>query len=326
MQKENCQKIKLLKLYELLQQETDEQTPLTTMSIITRLGEMGISCDRRTLSKDIAVLNQQGFEVMSCWIGKEKGYYIEDRSFSLPELKILIDAVQAASFITHRKTGELIDKIANLGGNHKAAILKENMVYFNTRKHSNENIYYNIDALENALQHQKKIIFRYYDLDATGKKAYRRNGHHYVVEPVALVFNEDNYYLIAYSARHDSTANYRVDRMVSVEMIDQYISQKAVDLRLSVGKFTEQTIKMFGGAEEDVVLEFERKTVGSIYDRFGEGTKMLPSAEGKYIARVRVQLSPTFWGWLFQFGKQVKLLAPDHVVQKYRQMCQSAVP
>ena len=192
MAQENCQKIKLLKLYELLQQETDEEHPMTTMTIVHRLGEAGISCDRRTLSKDMAILNEYGYEFMWRKVSKEKGYYVEDRSFSVPELKILIDAVQAASFVTEKKTAELIDKIAALGGSHKADILKSNMVCFNTRKHSNESIYYNVGFLEDAIQQQKKVIFYYYDLNENGEKVYRREHHHYVVEPIALVFNEDN--------------------------------------------------------------------------------------------------------------------------------------
>lgn len=147
MVQENWQKYKLLKRLELLRQETDEQNPLSTSMICKKLGEMGISCERRTLTKDIAVLNELGYEVMWVWVGKAKGYYIEDRSFSVPELKILIDAVQAASFITDKKTAELIDKIAELGGSHKAEILKSNMVCFNTRKHSNKSIYYSSLAL-----------------------------------------------------------------------------------------------------------------------------------------------------------------------------------
>ena len=114
--------------------------PLEVAHGIGKLAEMGISCERRTLTKDIAVLNDQGYEVMWNWVGKEKGYYIEDRSFSVPELKILIDAVQAAGFITDKKTAELIDKIADLGGSHRAGIMKSNMVCFNTRKHSNCNV------------------------------------------------------------------------------------------------------------------------------------------------------------------------------------------
>ena len=89
MAQDNCQKIKMLKLYELLRQETDEQHPMTTQMIIERLGKMGISCERRTLARDMATLNEYGYEVMSRWFGKEKAYYIEDRSFTVPELKIV---------------------------------------------------------------------------------------------------------------------------------------------------------------------------------------------------------------------------------------------
>ena len=170
MAQDNYRKIKLLKLLELLRLDTDEQHPMTTNQICARLDEMGIICDRRTLSKDIALLNEQGYEIMDTTVGHEKGYYVEDRSFSIPELKILMDAVQAASFITDKKTTELVEKIAALGGSHRAEILKSNIVNFKTTKHSNEHIFYNVDALEQAISEQKKILFRYFTLDETGSK------------------------------------------------------------------------------------------------------------------------------------------------------------
>lgn len=318
MAQDNCQKIKLLKLYELLRQETDEQNPMTTMTIIDRLGQMGISCERRTLAKDMAILNEQGYEVMFRWIGKEKGYYVEDRSFSVPELKILIDAVQAASFITDKKTSELIDKIAELGGSHRADILKSNMVCFNTRKHSNETIFYSIGYLEDALLQQKKVIFRYFDLNEHGDKVYRRDGHHYVVEPVGLVFNEDNYYLMVYSSRHDNTANYRVDRMDAVEIIDEQITDKALQLRETVDCFTEQAFKMYGGQPMDITIQFDSKLIGAVYDKFGEDTKMIRLNDTTCVATIKVQISPTFWGWIFQFGKQMQITSPNEVIEEYR--------
>ena len=318
MAQDNCQKIKLLKLLELLRQETDEQHPLTTMDICNRLGAMGISCERRTLSKDVALLNEQGYEVMWRWVGKEKGYYIEDRSFSIPELKILIDAIQASSFITEKKTADLIGKIANLGGSHRAELLQGNMVCFNTRKHSNESIYYNVSSLEDALQHQKKVLFRYFDLDERGQKVYRREGHRYVVEPVALVFNEDNYYLVVYSSRHDNTANYRVDRMDHVEVLSDAVSEKAISLRGDVAEYTEQAFKMYGGTPTDIVIEFDNQLIGAVYDKFGEDTQMMRSGENKCIATVKVQISPTFWGWLFQFAGLMKVISPDEVIKAYR--------
>lgn len=322
MAQDNYRKIKLLKLLDMLRHETDEQHPLSTTQICTKLGNMGIVCDRRTLPRDIATLNDQGYEIMSVMIGHDKCYYVEDRSFSIPELKILIDAVQAASFITDKKTVELVEKIASLGGTHRAEILKSNMVCFNTRKHSNEHIYYNVDTLERAIQNNKKVIFYYYNLDENGNKVYRRDHHHYVVEPIALVFNEDNYYLISYSARHDGTANYRVDRMEEVDVIEEDICEKAISLRDSVSGYTEQAFKMYGGEAVEVVLEFNDALIGAVHDKFGEEIKMVRTGEHTITCAVRVQISPTFWGWLFQFGKQMTVLSPDGVIQEYKQRLQ----
>lgn len=319
MAQDNYRKIKLLKLLDMLRQETDEQNPLSTTQICAKLGQIGIVCDRRTLPRDIAILNEQGYEIMSLMVGHDKCYYVEDRSFSVPELKILIDAVQAASFITDKKTAELVDKIASLGGTHRAEILKSNMVCFNTRKHSNEQIYYSVDTLERAIQDNKKVIFYYFNLDENGNKAYRRDHHHYVVEPIALVFNEDNYYLVSYSARHDGTANYRLDRMEAVEIIDEDICEKAIALRESVSGYTEQVFKMYGGETVEVVLEFSDNLIGAVYDKFGEETQMTRVADDKCTATVKVQISPVFWGWLFQFGKQMKILSPEGVSQEYKQ-------
>lgn len=317
---ENRQKIKLLKLIELLRQKTDELHPLSTNEICNRLGAMGISCERRTLTKDIALLNEQGYEVMWCRVGKEKGYYIADRSFSVPELKILIDAVQAANFITEKKSAELIDKIAALGGSHQADILQSNLVCFNTRKHSNETVYYSVGYLEDAIQQQNKVLFRYFDLDEHGEKIYRRDGHRYVVEPVALVFHEDNYYVVVYSAKHDSTANYRIDRMDSVEIIDEPVSQKALALRNEVAGYTERVFKMYGGQPVDIVIEFDDKLIGVVYDKFGENAKMIRTHENTCVATVKVQISPTFWGWLFQFGRQMRILSPSNMIEQQHKM------
>lgn len=319
MVQDNYRKIKLLKLLELLRADSDENNPITTSQLCCRLEEMGIVCDRRTLSKDIALLNEHGYEIMDTTVGHEKGYYIEDRGFSVPELKILIDAVQASAFITEKKTKELVEKLAELGGNHRAELLKGNMVCFNTRKHSNEQIFYNVDALEQAIEQQKKVLFRYFTLNEKGEKVYRRDGHRYVAEPVALVFNEDNYYVMTYSSRHESTATYRLDRMDAVTMIEESIGEKAVALRQEMAEYTEQVFKMYSGKLEDVVLEFKDNLVGVVFDKFGESTPMIRVGQEKCVATVKVRVSPTFWGWLFQFAGEMRILSPQWVIDSYRQ-------
>ena len=170
MPEENRRKMKMLLMVEILRQDSDEEHPIRTSQFIEKLAKKNIVCDRRTLSRDIALLNEFGYDVQSRLVGDEKGYYFLGRQCSVAELKILIDAVQAAGFITEKKTEEFIGKIAELGGSHRAEILKTNMVCFNTTKHTNEAIYYNISELENALQEHKKASFYYFDRDEHGEK------------------------------------------------------------------------------------------------------------------------------------------------------------
>ena len=316
---DNYRKIKLLKLLELLRQDTDEQHPMTTSQLCSRLGDMGIVCDRRTLSKDIALLNEMGYEILDTNVHHEKGYYVEDRSFSIPELKILMDAVQGASFITEKKTAELLEKIAVLGGSHRAEILKGNTVKFKTTKHSNEQIFYNVDALERAIDLQKKVLFRYFDLNEHCQKVYRRDGHRYVVEPIALIFNEDNYYLLCYSSRHEKTSTYRLDRMEAVSLLDEPITETAMNIKNEISQYTEQVFKMYAGEAVDIVIEFKDSLIGVVFDKFGEDTKMMRCGADKCVATVKVQISPVFWGWLFQFAGEMKLLSPENLTEEYKQ-------
>lgn len=323
MPKGNCQKIKLLKLMEILCQETDEDHPLKTVELCDRLIGMGITCDKRTLGRDVKVLNEQGYEVMERLIGHEKAYYICDRSFSVPELKILIDAVQAANFVTDKKASQLIDKIADLGGSHRAEILKSNIVNFNTRKHSNETIYYTVGYLEEAIQKNRKVAFRYFDLDETGKRLFRLDGAKYTTEPVALVFNEDNYYLITYNARHENTTNYRVDRIDTAAILDEPISETARALRKKVARYTETAFKMFDGQTETVTLRFDDKLIGVVYDKFGEETKMTRLDEHTIETTVQVRIAPTFWGWIFQFGTDMDIVSPETLKEEHNKKAEA---
>lgn len=315
---ENSQKIKLLKLMELLLQETDEDHPMTSSELCRHLEEMHISCDRRTLHKDMKVLNEWGYEVLNVMVKHEKAYYIADRMFSAPELKILIDAVQAANFITEKKTSDLINKLAQLGGNPRSQLLKDNIVCFNTHKHRNEMVLYTVGFLEDAIRNGQCVSFRYFDLRADGDKELRKKGAPYHVEPVALVYSEDNYYLIAYSVKYGKTANYRVDRMSHAEILDEPISEEAQMLRSGITDYTESVFRMFGGKTAAVTLAFPTDLIGPVFDKFGEDIQIRSSSQDRYSAAVEVQISPTFWGWVFQFGGRMTILAPEDLREEYR--------
>lgn len=321
---ENMQKIKLIKLYELLRKETDEDHPISRVELCRRLNEMGISSNVRTLSEDIKVLTANGFEVMSYLKDKEKFFFVPEHELSIPEIKIIIDALQAASFITERKTAELVEKVAALGGSHKAELLMKNMVCFNTRKHTNEAIFYTVDGIEDAIVRRKKIAFQYFHLNEKAEREYvmTSNGERkrYYLEPVALIFNEDNYYLMAYNKKYPKrTASYRIDRIDRLEVVeDSIMSPEAIAKIDSVAEFTEQAFKMFGGETEEVVLQFDKTLIGPVLDKFGENTPMTSVNDATCEATVHVQVSPTFFGWLAQFGGQIRVLSPPKAIGQYQ--------
>lgn len=320
----NMQKIKLLKLYELLRKETDVDHPISRIELCRRLNEMGISSNVRTLSLDIEVMQENGFEIMSFLKDKEKFYYVPEHELTVPEIKILIDAVQAASFVTEKKTAELVEKIAALGGSHQAELMKESMVCFNTRKHKNESILYTVDSIEDAIIRRKKIAFNYFHLNEKAERVYVTAGNgdrkRYNVDPVALVFNEDNYYLMAYSSRHPGkTTIYRIDRMDYVDVIEESaLSNEAIAKIDGVAEFTEQAFKMFSGELEDVVIQFSKELVSPVFDKFGEDTPMMAVNETTCAATIHVQISPTFFGWLAQFAEKMRVISPGNVIEQYR--------
>lgn len=317
-------KMKMLALWEILRQESDAEHPLSTNELCRKLNEKGIPCERKSVPTDMAQFKNYGFEVESKKVGRERVYYIEDRQFSVPELKILIDAVQAATFITEKKSAELVEKIAALGGSHRADILRSNIVHFNTRKHTNESIYYSVNELEQALIEKRQVSFFYFDLNENHQRVYRKDQQLYVVDPIALVFLNDNYYLMCYSTKYERIVSYRVDRMEKVSMLDAPACPQAQLPEDQIAAFTEQTFKMFGGEVETVTLRFSNELIGTIYDKFGEDTQMTRIDEYTCEAKVTVQVSPTFWGWVFQFCGELQITEPLDLIDTYKVLLDNA--
>ena len=320
---ENGTKLILLKLYELLSKETDEDHPISRNELCRRLDDQGVPCSVRTISRDVALLNDSGYEICSFMLGHEKFYYIPESEFNIPELKILIDAVQAASFVTTKKTNQIVDKIAALGGSHRKQLLKRYRSEFNSRKHSNESILYNIDHIEAAIQKRKQIEFSYFDLDVNMQKVFRTRDdgttRRYRVEPVALILSEDNYYLMAFNARHpEDTTNYRVDRMDRVDVLEDYaISEEALAKKKNVAKYTAQAFRMHSGELAKVKLVFKKYLIAPNVDKFGESIKIKPLEDDYCTATVDVIVSKTFFGWLAQFGPDIRIEKPERVREQY---------
>ena len=310
-------KMKMLALWEILKQESDAEHPLTTNDVCRKLAARGIPCERKSVSTDVALLLRHGYEVRTEKVGRDRFYWVPDRRFSVPELKILIDALQAATFVTEKKTAELAEKVAALGGSHMGQILQENIVHFNTRKHTNESIYYSVNELEQALLAKRQASFLYFDLNENHERVYRKDRQRYVVNPAALVFLNDNYYLMCWSTELGKIVSYRVDRMEGVTMLEAPACRKARLPEKQIAAFTKQTFSMFGGEPVTVTLRFANELIGAVYDKFGEDTPMQRVDEDTCAVTVTVQVSPTFWGWVFQFQGKLRVTAPAELIEKY---------
>lgn len=214
------QKNKLLLLTEILKQESDADHPITTYDLIERLSNIGISCDRRTLARDISQLQDMNYPVKSVKVGHSNAFYLEHNDFSLAELKILIDAVQASSVISEDMTNALIEKIANLGGTHCAELLKQNRICFNIRKQTNNSVLDTITIIEESFKRQTQVSFFYFKHDEHGERVYQRDKERYVVDPIALIYTDDNYYLRCYNPKRKQYRNYRIDRIENVQHLD----------------------------------------------------------------------------------------------------------
>ena len=318
-------KMKMLALWEILKQESDYSRPLSTNVLCRKLQERGIPCERKSIATDIALFKEHGYEVHSRIIGKERCYYVVDRSFDKAELKVIIDALQAASFVTPKQTAELTEKIAALGGSHQASILKDSFVHFNTRKHTNESTLYTVNKLEEALLRKCQASFYYFDLNEKHERVYRKEQKLYVVDPAALIFHEDNYYLMCYSTKYQRPTIYRVDRMENVNVVDYPVSPEAQLTEEQIAAYVEQTFKMFSGDPAEVTLRFDDDKIGIIYDKFGENTEIRRIDDSTCEASVTVQISPTFWGWLFQFNGEMQIIDPPELIDTYKALLESAV-
>ncbi len=320
---DNIRKVKLLKIWEILSRETDEDHPMPTQVLIKKLADAGLACDRRTLYSDIKVLNDFGYEIL-CNRGISNEYYVVDRTFNIPELQILIDAVQAASFITKKKTTELIDKIAQLAGNRRAEVLKDNIVQFGTIKGSNESIYYSVSEITQAINNKKKIAFYYFNYDVGHVRKYRMRTSNpderrrYVVNPVATVFHDDRYYLFCYNDYYGNIVQYRVDRMENVEMLDDDITPSKENPDFDLSQYQRSLVGMFGGKEERITFECDKSVLDAVYDRFGEDISVKEIEENKVRFSIKLQVSNPFYSWVCGFGSKIKVIAPQYVIDELK--------
>ena len=317
MAKSSNQKLKLLYLLKMLEERTDEENTMSVNEMISELDKYGVSAERKSIYDDLEVLKHYGLDIASKK-SKTTEYFVASRIFELPELKLLVDAVQCSKFVTHKKSNELIKKIERLASDKQAQSLHRQVYVSNRVKTINESIYYNVDRLHAAVAENKKVTFKYFDYDIKKEKVYRKNGEKYIVSPYALSWDDENYYLITFSSKYNDFTHYRVDRMTEIDLLDEDRDPLQDRVQFDIAEYTKKVFNMFGGEEVTVKIKFENSLVNAVIDRFGKDIIIGKFDDASFHIWIKVAVSSTFFAWIAQFGNKVKVLSPVTVVEQYK--------
>lgn len=322
MANQSNSKMKLLYIYDMLQKYSDEQHPISRQEIEERLSNLGISCERKSIYRDIAILQDFGVDILQA--PDHKGYYIGGREFELPELKLLVDAVLASKFITEKKSKELVEKIETLGSVHQGKHLHRQVVVSDRVKAENEGIYYTIDEIYNCIDNNHRLNFKYVNWNAKKELEYQHQGQIYDVSPDFLLWDNEYYYLVAYDHKSKSIRHYRVDKIRDARESNENRGGIEARNRINKADFAKKHFGMFSGATRTVRIEAPKYMVGVMIDRFGTEISIREAGD-MVIVRTEVEVSSQFYGWLVGLGDAVRLIGPDEVVLEYKKYLENII-
>lgn len=324
MAKQSSQKAKLLILAQLLLHEGDEHHPISTRSLLEKLEEQGIGAERKSIYRDMEILRDFGMDVQF-QKGKNAGWFLGEREFQLPELKLLVDAVQSSRFISRKKSGELIRKLEGLTSRQQAVQLRR-QVYVDRRvKTDNETVYYAIDKLHSAIAAGRVVTFLYFDYDVHKEKVFRREGRRYTVSPYGLIWEDENYYLVGWDHASRELRHYRVDKTQDLTITCLPREGDESCRNFDLVSYGQKHFHMFSGQEAMVRMRCENRLVNVMLDRFGHDVMLIPDGPDHFSLTVEAVISPQFFGWLFGLGTGVQLTGPAEVVEQWRNMLERAL-
>ncbi|MBQ2694835.1 MAG: WYL domain-containing protein [Clostridia bacterium] len=324
MPKSPNQKLKLLYLVKFLLQNSDENHPLSMAKIIEELARNDISAERKSIYDDLESLRLFGFDIVQIK-GKNGGYYIGARDFELPELKLLVDSVQSSKFITQDKTHKLIKKIEGLASIYDGQLLQRQVFVSNRVKSMNESIYYAVDGISDAITQNKKIKFRYFEYTVTKERRFRHDGAFYNVSPFALIWDDENYYLLAWDSSAEKFKHFRVDKMHGVSMLGEERDGTQAFQKIDMSAYSKSVFGMFGGNEQSVKMRFANYLAGAVIDRFGRDTLIVPDGEEHFTVNVNVAVSGQFYAWVFGFGTDAEIIAPADIREGMKERAQKII-
>ncbi len=322
MPKSDNQKLKILYILDYMEKNSHEDHLVKAPELINMLqNRYNISCDRKTIYSDIRALQDYGVDIIMI-PGKNGGYYIGSRNFERSELKLLIDAVQSSRYLTEKKSHELIKKLCAQCNAHDAMLMSRNVVVSGRVKSMNETILYSVDAIQEAISQNKKILFRYFDWDLKGNRAYRDK--EYVASPYGLCQDNENCYLLALSDRHGITS-YRVDRMTDIHLSDEVRTPCPELTGKALIEHANKRFQMFAGDAVNVKMRFHLSLLNAVFDKFGRDIMLIPDGPEHFNVTVSVAVSPMFLSWIIGFGDKATILYPQSVINQCKQLCLDAM-
>ena len=310
----NNQKLKILYLMKILLEKTDETHSITMREILESLEAYGVSAERKSIYSDIENLRSYGLDIIGEKEDKAYSYRVVSRQFELAELKLLVDSIQAARFITAKKSNELIKKLEGLASKYEASQLQRQVYTMERIKTSNESIFYNVDNIHQAIASNVQISFQYFNWDVNKKQVLRKDGALYQVSPWALSWDDENYYLIAFDSAEDKIKHFRVDKMLRIELLSDRREGKLSFQRFDMGAYAKKMFGMFSGEEETVKILCRNELAGVMIDRFGKDVMLVKVDAEHFYVNVKVAVSRQFLGWGIALGDGAKIIGPESVV------------
>lgn len=314
--KNNSSKLKILYLRQILEDETDAEHGLTMSKIIQRLAEYGIEAERKGIYRDFAALKEFGIDVDKK-LGKYTEYSIKTRYFELPELMLLVDAVESCKSLTQRQSNKLIANLKTFASENQRKMLDRNIHVDGRISSKNESVFQNIDILHDAMRMRRRIEFKYYKFGPDGKRHATNNGKPHCVTPVGIQYSDGYYYLSAWNDNHSSMSEYRIDRMDALTVSDEAAS---INNEITHHTYDKDDFEMFGhfaGEPTTVTLLVDADKIEIIIDRFGSGAEIFSHNDTSTKAIVKVRKSEQFFGWVAGLGGTVRIESPATLKDEY---------
>ncbi len=312
-------KNRILFLLHLLQEQSDEEHPLSSTDIKKAFQEEGCPATTQTIRSDIKTLRESGFEIVSSIRnGVPTAYYFEGRSFEYPELQILVDALSSSQFITKAKSRIMISKVSALSGPSHRGELQPGILVSDRVKAPNTQILYIVQKIQESIRADKKVSFKYYDYNLNKERIPRHDGENYIISPYATIWKNDRYYLVGYSDKREKVVSFRIDRMDTPRIIQQQRVKEPEEF--NVQNYSDKIFKMFDGPEQAVTLRCTTDMINHIIDYFGKDVPLDNITDSTFDVTVPVAVSNTFYASLFQYGGKIKIIAPEAVCSGYKQL------